>query len=173
VDATAALGRPLDAEEVYQTFSSAVLAYVRAHVADDPENIAAEVFFEVVRDLPRFRGDDGALRRWVFTIAHHRVVDHHRRRRRRSGELPEAARPHDGDMVDGAAVIDPALVNALQRLTHDQREVVVLRFVADLPIADVARLLRRRQGAVKALQHRALANLSAALGSGDGPRSTT
>ncbi|HVM02425.1 MAG TPA: sigma-70 family RNA polymerase sigma factor, partial [Acidimicrobiales bacterium] len=55
------------------------------------------------------------------------------------------------------------LVEALSRLTADQREVVVLRFVADLPLADVARITGRRTGAVKALQHRALEALSALL----------
>jgi RNA polymerase sigma-70 factor (ECF subfamily) len=167
-DGTAAvLTRPLDPGEVYRQFAPAVLGYLRAQAASDPEDLAAEVFYQVVRDLGRFRGDDAALRRWVFTIAHHRLVDHHRRRRRQpvivtwDAALYElAAAPSDD------ALPDRQLVDALKALTAAQRDVAVLRFVADLPIADVARLLRRRPGAVKALQNRALTTLAGLLAGG-------
>jgi RNA polymerase sigma-70 factor (ECF subfamily) len=142
-----------------------VLGYLRAHGVPDAEDVLGDVFVQVVRDLGRFRGDEAALRRWVFSIAHNRMVDWHRRRRRReaalaavAGDRREPARDPDG------AVVDPALVAALAALTPLQREVVVLRFVADLPLADVARVVRRPVGAVKALQHRALARLARALG---------
>lgn len=59
---------------------------------------------------------------------------------------------------------DPALTRALGRLTADQREVVALRFVADLPIDTVAALTGRKPNAVKALQHRALDALAGILG---------
>jgi RNA polymerase sigma-70 factor (ECF subfamily) len=171
MDPPGALTRPLDPEQVYRRFAPGVLGYVRAQAASDPEDLAAEVFAQVVRDLPRFDGDDDELRRWVFTIAHHRLVDQHRRRRRRRGRLPVGERAERAVATPDDAVIgDVALVGALQRLTRAQRDVIVLRFVADLPIADVARLLHRRRGAVKALQHRALATLSADLAADDDVR---
>ena len=150
------------AGEAYQALAPAVLGYLRAQRAPEPEDLLGEVFLQVARDLPRFSGDDDALRRWVFAIAHNRLLDARRRAVRRpavaSHEVPEqASRPvHDA--------IDPTLVEALSTLTADQREVVVLRFVADLPLEDVARITRRRVGAVKALQHRGLEALSRALG---------
>jgi RNA polymerase sigma-70 factor (ECF subfamily) len=170
VDAPGALARPLDPAEVYRELSAAVLGYLRAQSADDPEDLAADVFYQVVRDLHRFHGDDAALRRWVFTIAHHRLVDQGRRRRRRPTLVADEnleGRP----AVEAEGMVDRQLIDALRRLTRAQRDVVVLRFVADLPIADVARLLHRRQSAVKSLQLRALAHLSAALaGDGAAPR---
>jgi RNA polymerase sigma-70 factor (ECF subfamily) len=71
-------------------------------------------------------------------------------------------------VVDDVDVADPQLQAAIDTLTDDQRAVVLLRFVADLPLHDVARITRRRIGAVKALQHRALAALERALGEDPG-----
>ena len=149
------------AEDIYRLLAPAVLGYLRAQRAPEPEDLLGEVFLQVARDLGRFAGDDDALRRWVFAIAHNRLLDARRR---------EARRPLRSDRpvpdVPGAALpdpLDPELVEALSELTPEQREVVVLRFVADLPLADVAHISRRRVGAVKALQHRALANLRRSL----------
>ncbi len=65
----------------------------------------------------------------------------------------------DQPAAPAAEPLDPELVGALLQLTADQREVVALRFIADLPLEDVARITRRSIGATKALQHRALENL--------------
>lgn len=150
-----------EAGEVYRRLAPAVLGYLRAQRTPEPEDLLGEVFLQVARDLPRFSGDDDALRRWVFTIAHHRLIDDRRRRARRpqlsDGEVPDAPAP---DLPDAT---DPALVDALARLTPDQREVVLLRFVGDLPLDAVAKLTKRNVGAVKALQHRALEQLGRIL----------
>jgi RNA polymerase sigma-70 factor (ECF subfamily) len=146
------------AAAVYEALAPAVLGYLRSHRAPEPDDLAGEVFVQVAKDLRRFHGDDGALRRWVFTIAHHRLVDDRRRRRVRpvvaDRPLPELP------VFDEPGPLDPDLVVALGRLTALQREVVLLRFVADLPLADVARILRRPRTAVKALQARALTRLA-------------
>ena len=137
-----------DAGVVYRELAPAVLGFLRSERARDPEDVLGEVFLQVAHDLPRFRGDRDSLRRWVFTIARHRLVDEHRRRSRRpqlfDGELPDIAAPPP------AEALDPELVDALALLTDDQREVIVLRFVADLSIDDVARITKRKIGAVKA-----------------------
>lgn len=165
-------GRPgsdRDVAEVYRTLAAAVLGYVRSQGVAEPEDVVGDIFVQVVRDLPRFRGDDAALRRWVFTIAHHRIVDARRRSSRRpaagGGALPDRAAPPLPDPFD------PDLIRALDRLPAEQREVVALRFVADLPIEAVAALTGRRANAVKALQHRGLKALAEALGT-EGPRPT-
>jgi RNA polymerase sigma-70 factor (ECF subfamily) len=72
-------------------------------------------------------------------------------------ELPDTAAPPP------AEALDPELVAALALLTDNQREVIALRFVADLPLEDVAKLTKRTVGAVKALQHRGLATLGRIL----------
>ncbi len=152
---------PHSAADAYRELAPAVLGYLRAQRAPDPEDVLGEVFLQVARDIGRFRGDGAALRRWVFAIAHNRLLDDARRRARRprlsDGEPPEQAAPPVPDPVD------EDLLAALDALTPDQRQVVLLRFVADLPLAEVARITKRPVGAVKALQHRALENLRAGV----------
>jgi RNA polymerase sigma-70 factor (ECF subfamily) len=155
----------VDAGDVYRRLAPAVLGYLRGQGAPDPEDLLGEVFLHVARSLPRFRGDtDEDLRRWVFTIARNRMVDDARRRRRRPTETtvpPERAAPAE-------APLDPELLEALDSLNDAQREVVALRFVADLPLEAVARITGRTVGAVKSLQHRGLEELARILsGSGD------
>jgi RNA polymerase sigma-70 factor (ECF subfamily) len=168
VPTVATVGAPLRsaAERLYRELGPAVLAYLRAHAVDDPDDVLGEVFLQVTRDLPRFDGDQASLRRWVFAIAHNRIVDHHRRRHRRPRLVP-ASESEGAELADTRPVdhqlLDPVLVDALRTLTPEQRDVVVLRFVADLSIAEVAQLMGRRPGAVKALQSRALARLATML----------
>lgn len=146
------------AGDVYRELAPAVLGYLKAQRVPDPEDVLGEVFVQVARDLAggRFSGDAAALRRWVFSVAHNRAMDAHRRRARRASATPP---PGPAVTVQHDDPIDPALVAALATLSPDQREVLVLRFVADLPLEAVAKVTGRRVGAVKALQHRGLENL--------------
>lgn len=157
-----------DPDAAYRVLAPRVLGYLRARGAAEPEDLLGEVFLQVARDAARFADwdDAEAVRRWVFTIARNRAVDAGRRRRRRprpaDAPVPEvAAAPHP-------PTPDPELLAALAALTDDQREVVVLRFVADLPLEAVADVTGRPVGAVKSLQHRALEQLRRAV-SRDGP----
>jgi RNA polymerase sigma factor (sigma-70 family) len=154
-----------NAAQVYRSLAPAVLGYLRSIRAPDPEDVLGEVFLQVTRDLPRFRGNEAALRRWIFSIAHNRAMDAHRRSSRRPPTLTTGG---DGlveaiPTIDSPDPFDPELVQALAELTSDQREVIVLRFVADLPLEAVAKITGRKVGAVKALQHRALENLEKAV----------
>lgn len=145
---------------VYEQFAPAVLGYFRSHRMRDPEGLTGDVFVAVTEKLGGFRGDDAALRRWVFTIAHHRRIDAIRRAARSLEDL--GGRP-EAESYEDPAAIDPELVEALGVLTDEQREVIVLRFVADLPIDEVARLTGRSKGAVKMLQSRGTEVLRRAL----------
>jgi RNA polymerase sigma-70 factor (ECF subfamily) len=144
-----------------------VLGYLRGQGVAEPEDVLGEVFLQVARDVHRFKGDELAARKWVFSIARHRAIDEARRRARRprrgADSVPEVAAP------PGPEPFDPALRAALAQLTGDQREVVLLRFVADLPLETVARLTHRSVGAVKALQHRALDQLGKAVSEPEQP----
>lgn len=156
------MAEPPNAADVYRELAPRVLGYLRAQRVADPEDLLGEVFLHVARDIGRFRGDADGMRRWVFSIAYHRIVDDRRRRARRpqsSGvEVPDVS-----DSSDEPDLFDPSLVEALATLSAEQREVVVLRFVADLPLEAVARITGRKVGAVKALQHRGLTNLARAV----------
>lgn len=121
------------------------------------------MFVAVLTRLPAFQGTEAQFRSWVFTIAYRRVVDEWRTRARRDTAV--AAPPAVGSTAvaaeDGALARlgDERVAALLATLTPDQRHVVALRVVADLSLEQVAELLGKPVGAVKALQHRGLAAL--------------
>lgn len=153
-------------EIIYQDLAAPVVGYLRGQGSREPEDVASEVFVGVVRGLHRFKGDERAFRSWVFTIAHRRLLDE-RRQRMRSLESPvdpgtlRLLGPSGDAEGEALAILEGrTFLAAIHRLTADQRTVVLLRIVADLPVADVARVMGKTQGAVKTLQRRALDRLA-------------
>lgn len=150
---------------LYRDLAPAARGYLRARGAPDPDDLLGEVFLQVVRDLPRFEGGARELRAWVFTIVHHRLLDARRREARR----PIAAAPDDalvfagevGDVEDEAmTALTVARVRELVgRLSADQQDVLLLRLFGDLAVPEVAAIVGKRPGAVKALLRRGLASL--------------
>ena len=158
--------------EIYREFSPGVLGYFRARGATDPEDLLGEVFVQVVRDLPRFDGGEDAFRAWVFTIAHHRLLDAARRTRRRPRiDHGAVIDEHAGELGDSeaealASVADRELVEMIGELSLDQQSVLLLRILGDLTVEQVARAIGKQPGAVKALQRRGLAALRQRIGEG-------
>ncbi|HEX4867435.1 MAG TPA: sigma-70 family RNA polymerase sigma factor [Acidimicrobiales bacterium] len=150
-------------ERIYRELSPAVASYLRWNGVHDVESLTNEVMAQVHRNLGRFSGDAVAFRSWVFTIAHHRMVDERRAMARRpvtaDAEISETSAVGDAEVDALDALSDSELVALLDRLSPDQREVLLLRVVADLSLEDVATALGKRRGAIKSLQHRALAAL--------------
>ena len=149
-------------QELYDGLAPVVLGYLRANNAPDPEDVLSEAFLQVARDISGFEGDEPGFRSWVFTIAHHRLIDARRHAARRLVELsPEPPEPsgHADDAADEAlARIGLEEVHrVLALLSDDQRMVLLLRVLADMSIEDVAKAVGKRPGAVKALQRRGLA----------------
>ena len=150
--------------EVWQQFAPAVTGYLRGRGAAEPDDLTSDVFLAVFEKLRSFRGDETDLRAFVFTVAHHRLVDDLRRRARRGPSVEydaDADRRRSGSAKDEALdALHTQRVHALlAELSDDQREVLLLRVVADLSLEQTASALGKRVGAVKALQHRALATL--------------
>ena len=162
-------------EVLYRDLAPAVTGYLRLHGAAEPDDLASETFIGVLTGLGGFRGDEDALRAWVFTIAHRRLVDDWRRRGRRpqvtDDDGPLAARA-GGDTEDDALVrLGTDDVHRLcGLLPADQRAVLLLRILADLTVEQVAQVLGRSVGSVKALQRRGLASLRTALENGSPER---
>lgn len=162
-------GAPWALRELYDDLAPAVHAYLRANGAEDAADLTSETFVGVLRGLPRFRGEEADLRAWVFTIAHRRVIDQRRRRARRPAAIPLGAvvdEPATGDVAEEVLASSSAqrVAEVLAHLTADQRDVLLLRVVAQLDVEEVAHVLRRRPGAVRALQHRGVRALRAAVG---------
>ena len=157
-------GCPRAFEHIYRALAGQVSSYLRWHRASDPDGLTNDVFVQVHRNLCTFEGDDTGFRSWLFTIAHHRMIDDRRRAHRQPSvqcDLDAGDELGMGDVEEDAlAVLAHDQVRDLVAvLSPDQRDVVLLRIVADLSVEDVARLLGKHEGAVKALQHRALAAL--------------
>jgi RNA polymerase sigma factor (sigma-70 family) len=155
-------------EVLYRELSPAVTGYLRLHGAAEPDDLASETFISVLTGLSGFRGDEEALRAWVFTIAHRRLVDDWRRRGRRPQVTDDDAlleQRRGGDVEDDVLVrMGAADVHRLcGSLPTDQRAVLLLRILADLTVEQVAQVLGRSVGSVKALQRRGLRALRTAL----------
>jgi RNA polymerase sigma factor (sigma-70 family) len=151
-------------DDIYRSLAGQVASYLRWHRATDPDGLTNDVFAQVHRNLPRFEGDEQGFRSWVFTIAHHRMIDDRRRANRQprlQDDLGVEEHMGLGDVEDEAFAVlaHDRVRDLLTVLSPDQRDVVLLRIVADLSVEEVARMLDKREGAIKALQHRALAAL--------------
>ncbi|MEV5969669.1 RNA polymerase sigma factor [Streptomyces sp. NPDC051921] len=155
--------------EAYRTVYPGLLGYVRGLVGADAEDVAAEAWLEIARDLGRFRGDGAGFRGWTATIARHRALDHLRRERSR----PRAA-PVDQDLLDLPAAADTAgealetlsteqALALVKGLPRDQAEAVLLRVVVGLDGPTAARVLGKRPGAVRSAAHRGLKRLAREL----------
>jgi RNA polymerase sigma-70 factor (ECF subfamily) len=141
-----------------------VYGYLRARGCPDPEDTTSEVFIGMIRGIDGFDGDEPSFRRWLMTIAHRRLVDQWRHDGRNPSELSQPSSfevleaNHQPDGLS-AVEIDPDLAEAFRHLTEAQREVLGLRFVADVSLQDVASITGRPTGAIKSLQNRGLQSL--------------
>jgi RNA polymerase sigma-70 factor, ECF subfamily len=154
---------------LYRELQPSLERYLRAQAPGEGEDLASEVWLDVAAALGRFEGDEVAFRRWLFTIARRRLIDHRRReQRRRAAQSPlEAWAPLDavGDpeaRAVAASETDAALA-LIASLPTDQAEVVLLRVIAGLDVTDVATIVGKKPGTVRVLQHRALTRLSEEL----------
>jgi RNA polymerase sigma-70 factor (ECF subfamily) len=155
---------------LYRDLSGPVLRYLTSQAPAEGEDLASETWIDVARGLHRFRGEEQDFRRYVFAIARKRLLDYRRKTRRRKtdsapAEIIEQHLP-TGD-VEAEAMEAFSTRQALElvgRLAPAQADVVMLRVVGGFSTAEVARLIGKREGAVRVLQHRALAKLAAELG---------
>jgi RNA polymerase sigma-70 factor (ECF subfamily) len=151
--------------QLWLLLAPVVAAYLRARGVSEPDDVTSEVFLAAFARIGDFSGGGAQFRRYVFTLAHHKSVDDVRRRfgpaARRSVEISEAVDPRRDLSAEDQALagVDPELTALLAALPEAQRDVLLLRVVAGLDVAEVAELLGRSEGAVKQLQHRALTTL--------------
>jgi len=158
--------------ELYGATAPLLTRYLRARGVPDADDVVGETFIRVVRHIDRFEGDEARFRTWVFTIGRNLVVDDVRRRARH----PSDAAPDDqlaivgptGDTEDDAMrALNHAHVAAiLDRLSADQRDVLLLRILGGLTIGEIAEVVGKREGAVKMLQARGIAALRKAISTG-------
>ena len=146
-----------------------LLRYLRVVTGDTAEDVASEVWLEVSRGLPRFRGDEKDFRGWLFTTARRRVIDLRRYNTRHPtllSEDPADLEHHAPDDTAAAALERMSTDSALKMiasLPREQAEIIVLRVIGGLSAAEVARIVGKRPGAVRVAAHRGLRTLAARL----------
>lgn len=162
--AAARTGAPWACTHIWVEHAPAVAAFLSARGSREPEDLTSEVFLAVFDRLGDFAGDAVAFRSFVFSIAYRRLVDELRMRSRRGetaqwSDESDPRRARSAEDEAEARVGDARARALLDELPPDQRDVMVLRIIADLTVEQVAEVLGKRAGAVKALQRRALENL--------------
>jgi RNA polymerase sigma-70 factor (ECF subfamily) len=155
--------------ELYTTFADLLFryCYVRLHDREAAQDCVQETFIRAWRGIKTFeyRGDL-SLTSWLYTITNHVVVSYVRKQQRAYalpciGEI-RFAEAHAADLAN--AICDRlALCQALSNLTSEQQHVIMLKFFAGLSNHEIATVLHRTEGAVKALQYRALSRLAQLL----------
>lgn len=151
-------------ERLYSDLAPPVAGYLRVQGASEPEDVTSEVFLGVFTGLESFDGTEAQFRSWVFTIAHRKLIDERRRLARRrwspAGDLGAFDQTGGDVEADAFDVLgSQRVVEWCAGLSADQRDVLVLRVVGDLTVEQVAEIVGKSTGAVKALQRRALTAL--------------
>lgn len=130
-------------------------------VADD---LTSEVFLRMISGLPGYQQQDVAFQAWLYQIAHNLLNDHYRKMSVRQHVQLEDHVMNDHPLNPRTRPVEQRLNSvtlrkALDRLSIEQRDVVVLRFITGMPINEVAQTLHKSEDAIKGLQRRALSNL--------------
>jgi RNA polymerase sigma-70 factor, ECF subfamily len=166
---------PAAVARVYTSYAPALFRFFMASVGNrqEAQDLTGGVFVSVIEGLPGFRGPVEALGGWLFRIARNDLYDFRRKQARSPGITPLE------DALDEAAIAagaeDPEelalerlegsrVMAAMQQLSDDQRDVLLLRMAAGLTAPEAATVLGKTTGAVKALQHRGLQSLARLLG---------
>ncbi len=155
---------------LWRTLHPPLLRYLTSRGDFAPEDVAAETWLSVIKDLGGFRGGVPEFRAWLFTVARNRAIDQGRARAARpalaaaepgvAGKVPLAPSAEEA-AADRAAT--GAALRLVGTLPPDQAEMVMLRVVAGLDVAAVATLVGKTPGAVRVAVHRALKSLSKSL----------
>jgi RNA polymerase sigma-70 factor (ECF subfamily) len=166
--AAAARGDQAACGLIYTALAPAVLGYARTCGVDDPESLTQEAFLKLLPQLPKVTGGAEGVRRLAFTIARARVIDAVRARSRAVRLVPYDAETDQRAVrsaeEDAHSLLSLERVRAvLDVLPDDQRDVLILRVVADLSIDQIAEVMGRSSGAVKQLQRRGLIAVRQAL----------
>ncbi len=144
--------------ELYTLLVDDLYRYVRGLVRDETlaEDIVAEVFLRAWRFIPRYRAGSNTLRQWTFTIARNQVRDAWRQERLRPIALEVDVAEDSDECPAEARHAAETIQRALKGLTDHQRDVVLLRYFGEKSHAEIARLVGKREGAIRATLLRAL-----------------
>jgi RNA polymerase sigma-70 factor (ECF subfamily) len=166
-DRAAALD-PQALAEIYDAYAPKIFSYIYHRTGDGTlaEDLTGDVFIRMMEAMQSDRGWNSSLQGWLYRIAHNLVVDHFRRRSKRDTvELDENWMAAENPTTTFEGLFASNQLNqAMRFLTDEQRQVIGLKFVEGLSNAEVADILGKTEGAIKALQHRGLLALREVMG---------
>ena len=157
---------------LYEGYFDKIYRYIVIKVGNETEaeDMTQQVFLNALQSISSFRWQGAPFSAWLYRIAHNQVVDYYRMKPKRPTtfddppiDTSDSSKDADPQRVTERNLSIEQLVKASQQLTEAQREVISLRFTSDLSTAEVAKIMGKSQGAVKALQHSAIVALRKVL----------
>jgi RNA polymerase sigma-70 factor (ECF subfamily) len=152
-------------EELYLIHFDRIYSYLHVSVGNrhDAEDLTTQTFLKMLEKIGTFKWQSAPFSAWLFRIAHNLAMDHFRSRRRWQ---PEEEVPEQPGEEEPSAELEAmqtigreSMLKLIDRLSPEQQQVLTLKFVFNLPNAEVAAILDKTEGAIKSLQHRALVSL--------------
>ena len=150
---------------LYESYAQAIFQYISYRVESDmiAEDLTADVFLRMVRGLPRYKYTGAPVGAWLYRVAANRIADHYRKgRHETSAPILDSYRSDTPEPFDEMARQEERthLREALQTLSEDYQNIIILRFMKELPHAEVAEIMGKSEAAVRVLQHRGLKALA-------------
>src|SRR5437879_827895 len=156
-------------EELYLIHFDRIYSYLHVSVGNrhDAEDLTTQVFVKMLESIRKFRWRSAPFSAWLFRIAHNLAMDHFRANKRwqPEEEVPEPD-PGEGSAAEEEALESigrQSMLELIQNLSHEQQQVLTLKFVFNFSNGEAATILDKTEGAIKSLQHRALASLQRQL----------
>jgi RNA polymerase sigma-70 factor (ECF subfamily) len=150
---------------LYDAYVERVYRYIHLRVSEDDltEDLVSQVFLKAWENLNRYKIGSSPFIAWLYTIARNLVIDHYRAKKEMVSLEEAAILPSDRDQPDEEAQSRfdlEAMRDALQFLTRDQQQVLILKYLAALPNDSIAKIMNKQEGTIRGLQMRALQTLA-------------
>jgi len=152
-------------EELYLIHFDRIYSYLHVSVGNRPdaEDLTTQTFLKMLEKIGTFKWQSAPFSAWLFRIAHNLAMDHFRARRRwqPEEEVPEPPGEEEpsAELTAMQTIGRESMLKLIDHLSPEQQQVLTLKFVFNLPNAEVAAILDKTEGAIKSLQHRALVSL--------------
>jgi RNA polymerase sigma-70 factor, ECF subfamily len=152
-------------EELYLIHFDRIYSYLHVSVGNrhDAEDLTTQTFLKMLEKIGTFKWQSAPFSAWLFRIAHNLAMDHFRAARRwqPEEEVPEPPGEEEpsAELVAMKTIGRESMLKLIEDLSPEQQQVLTLKFVFNLPNAEVATILDKTEGAIKSLQHRALVSL--------------
>jgi RNA polymerase sigma-70 factor, ECF subfamily len=156
-------------EQLYLLHFDRIYSYLRVSLGNrhDAEDLTTQTFLRMLESIGRFRWQSAPFSAWLFRIAHNLAVDHFRAQRwvLVEEEVPEPFGEEESSAEEQAlaSMAQAGMLGLIEELSAEQRQVLALKFVFNFGNLEIAGILGKTEGAVKSLQHRALASLERQL----------